>query len=306
MIDFRDYNTTLFDERRYVADANKATYALMYRPTDYSYDILKLESSENGKVKAEKVENPTQEQLEYALLNWIVYDNDSNRNKTGVYAKDLDQIVEDYAKVLHMAKTNTHVNTSYIFKRYGLDGGGEYWQGALNGVIRDILKGIQKEKFKKENNPYEFSLDGVFGKVLYERDANGDRVILEPTMEYGYELYKVILSGNDMEMKKIQNPTKDQLETALLNVIIRDNYTNPNKTGIYFLDIEQIEDAFNMTMARAKKDGLTTEQMLRVFGLDYNGELMSSAVNGLIKDVLDSEKESDGGYPQYTDGSSIY
>ena len=173
-------------------------------------------------------------------------------------------------------------------------------------MIRDILKGIQKEKFKKENNPYEFSLDGVFGKVLYERDANGDRVILEPTMEYGYELYKVILSGNDMEMKKIQNPTKDQLETALLNVIIRDNYTNPNKTGIYFLDIEQIEDAFNMTMARAKKDGLTTEQMLRVFGLDYNGELMSSAVNGLIKDVLDSEKESDGGYPQYTDGSSIY
>ena len=305
MIDYRNYNTTLFDERRYVATANKETYALMYKPTDYSYEILKLENDE-GKVRVTKVKNPTQEQLEYALLNWIVYDNDTNHNKTGVYAKDIDQIVEDYAKVLHSAKTNMHINTTYVFKRYGIDGGGEYWQGALNGVVKDILKGIQQEKFQEENNPYEFSLGGVFGKVLYSKDEDGDRVILEPTMEYGYELYKVLLNGNDMKMTKIQNPTKNQLETALLNVIIRDNYSNPNKTGLYFLDVEQIEDAFNMTMARAQKDGLTTEQMLKVFGLDYNGELMSSAVNGLIKDILDTEKENDGGYLQYSDGSSIY
>ena len=284
MIDCENYGVYVINDRGYIAGKNKEVYAVDYRPGDYGYDIVSVDYK-NNKVVRTKIEDPTEEQLEYALLNYILDDNHTNRNKTGYYTKDVDQIVDEYRALFAEAKENSLITTKTIFTRFGLDPKGEYWQGALNGVVKDFLQMVQGKNFVESiNKYYVLRTTTGFDELMYEKDNNGNRYTLAPTMEYEYEI--------KCNGKTVENPTKTQLGYALLNEIIKDNYTNPSKTGMYQFDKEQIIDMFRSVMSRVKKEGMTAEKVEACFGLDYSGELMSSAVNGVIEDLL-KDREND-------------
>ena len=287
MLTARDYSVKINDNRAYIADENGDVFVADYNPGDYGYIIKEIVTDKNHHPAYYRVENPTQEQLENALLNLILDDNNTNRNKTGLYSKDIDQVFDEFVHFMSRAKEeHSRISTSAVFSRFGLNPTGEYWQGATNGLIKDVLKGAQH----KSDKSYDYIIRGTqkFDPIVYEKDENGDIYVVDSDYaNYEYKIYKLV--GNDFE--EVESPSQEQLKNALLNLVIKDNFTNPSKTGMYNLDKEQIEDCFGFALSKIKKSNLNGREFSRLFGINFNGEYMWSAATKLIEDVVSGLQE---------------
>lgn len=287
MLTAREYNVKLDDKRAYIADENGKVFVADYRPGDYGYVVKELVSGKDKGSTFNRIDNPTQGQLENALLNLILEDNNTNRNKTGLYSKDIDQIFDEFISFMSRAKDEySRISTSAVFSRFGLNPRGEYWQGATNGLIKDVLKGLQH----KSDKAYDYVFRGPqkFDSMVYNKDENGDVYVVDSDYaNYEYKIYKIV----ENNLEEVENPTQDQLKNALLNLVIKDNFTNPSKTGMYNLDIEQIEDCFGFALNKIQKSKLSAEEFSRLFGIHYDGELMWSASTKLIEDVVSGLQE---------------
>ena len=210
---------------------------------NYNYGIYQI-SVKDGQKSRTQIKNPTQEQKEFALLNSIIYDNEISYHKRGIYKKSVEKICAAYQMALYkMIKENW--STEQVFEEFGIEPVGEYMKGAYNGLIKDILAGRQIKEDKSKLYYVERSPKSVDFEH-YQKAQDGKVYVIQPSeKKYGYNLYQ--LDKNSQII--VKNPNQKQLENALLNVVIKDNYENPSKTGVYQHTDEYIAAEFDNTLA---------------------------------------------------------
>lgn len=281
MINELELNVKVFGRHAYMADRLDRIYLMGDKASNLTYGIYCV-CTRNGELVKEEVKNPTQTEKEYALLNHILADNQDNVHKRGIYNLDIDQLTDAYLNMLFgMKKSN--VSTNSIFAKFGLNPGGEWMQAALNDLVKDVLMG-RKGFVKKEDLEYVFRDEQPVDNVVYERAKDGEKYLVEPLMSnYSFKIVRV----EGKRKIEVENPTMEQCENALLNLVIEDNFKNPSKTGVYNKDIDEIKTSFNHVLKAMQKEGSHDKsKLLKTFGIDYNGEYMICAVSDLADKVL--------------------
>lgn len=275
-----DTKTKLIGDYPYFCDENGNVYAMGYDIGTYGYKIVTLEGD-----KEKEIKNPTNEQRLYALLNYIWIDNLTNHCKTGIYQKMDEQVIDEFNWFLSDINT-MNFRTKSIFARFGLNPSGEIQQGALNGLVKDIV--LENKKTAKESDlEYVFRNETPVSPVaLRSAEKDGKIYVVKPDYaNYGFKIY-------DIDGNKVEEPQQYQKENALLNLVLADNVSNPSKTGLYCLDSDMIEDAVEKEIHYIKNGKCEADKMLKDFGLYYSGELMSSAVDGLVNSIKAKEEEN--------------
>lgn len=277
-------NVKRIGKNDYVADIYDDIFVMDSRYGDYSYNIYKI-AIKNGQTVKTLIEYPTQEQREYALLNAIINDNNTNLNKKGIYQKSVDQLCAYYQSALYeMIKENW--STARIFEEFGLAPDGEYLQGAYNGLIKDVLAGRQIKQDKSKLD-YVFRGERPVELENYLKAIDGSVYYIKPKFHnYGYKLYQM----KDNTELEVQNPNLEQLEYALFNTVLKDNWQNPNKTGIYQNAKEYVLAELEDALIKMQKGHFGKDDFMKRFGLEFSGELMSSAVEDLIVDTQNGIK----------------
>lgn len=285
MINDLELNVKVVRKHAYMADRLDDVYLVHHMKDALTYGITCIHKR-NGEV-VEEIKKPTQTQKEYALLNYILEDNQNNIHKSGIYNFDIDLLTDAYLNVLFgMKKAN--VSTESIFNKFALNPNGEYMQAALNDLVKDILIG-RKGFVKPEALSYVVREEQPVDNVVYERAEDDEKYLVEPKMsKYSFKIVRI--QGN--RKIEVENPTKEQCENALLNLVIEDNFKNPSKSGVYNKDVEQIKTEFYHALNGMKKEQSNDKsKLLKKFGLDYSGEYMICAVGELTDKVLGLDKE---------------
>ncbi|MBO7508555.1 MAG: hypothetical protein J6T39_02810 [Clostridia bacterium] len=275
------YKTKSVGKYAYIADENNDVYVFRMGNNPYKYEIALATNKQDNLVEETLVKNPTQEQKEYALLNLIILDSCENKNKTGIHFLDLEQICDEFIVALSQID---HENYTVLdmFKHFGLSPRGKYTEIAYNNLIKDVISG-RCENVDKQRLEYAQVGRRKVALSFYKKDSNGIINLAKPnTLNYGYRIIEVH-PRMEIENKK---PTQEQLENALLNVIIEDNLSNPNKSGAYNVDIDEITKVFAKTMQRVEEGKCGKDSILTTFGLDFEGEYINSLTNNLIDDVI--------------------
>lgn len=249
------------------------------------------------------VENPTSEQLQYALLNLIIEDNYSNVNKRGYYQKGEEFLFEEYTKILKEAEDEAKaekesvgvenildnkdfkITPSLIFNKFAIVPKTSADPALYNGIIRSVLADIQG----RDKNAYEYVIREVpkFDEKKYEADKSGIYTIEASNENNGYKIVKI----SDGDKKEIKKATKDQLKNALMNVVIKDHFTNLNKTGLYNKltgDLD-IDSCFQFAINKKIKNG---QEFLRLFALkldDKTANAIKNAVNDIVEPTAEKE-----------------
>ena len=282
-MDRLENRTTLRDNQRFFADENGDVYVLSLDISRYGYTVSKMIEVGKNATETHEVKNPTKEQKLYALLNYVFLDNQRSVDKTGIYNLSDDQIYDAFEHFM-LDLSSKNMTTKEVFARFGLNPSGEWEQGATNGIIRDIIIEYGRHE-KAEDLDYVFRSETPVSYFGLERAEDGNVYVAEPDYagSYGHNICRLLPNNKSVVIK---NPTSAQRENALLNLIVADNISNPSKTGIYSRDIEQIEHAFAHTMYDAENGKCKTSDVLRRFGVDFSGELMSTLAYDLTSDVI--------------------
>ena len=283
-------NLVIVDKERYFANEDNDVYVMSHDMGTYGYYISKLIKHKTLGAKTVKVENSTKSQRLYALLNYIFKDNEYSAHKTGIYYLSEEQIYDAFTSFVKNISCN-NVKSSEVFDLFALNPSGEYEQGALNGLVKDILLEAGFVKSSKDVN-YVFRADGSVEYLALRKSEDGNVYVARPDYKgsYGYEVCKL------MPNKKafiIKNPTKEQNRNALLNLIVADALVDPKKTGIYRKDIEQIEDGFEHILYDMKHDNVEVDDVAKRFGIEYNGELFYSVFQKLTQKVIDQQTKNE-------------
>lgn len=260
-------------------------------------DIKKLSAA--GELK---IENPTTEQLQYALLNLIIEDNYANVNKRGYYQKGEELLFDEYTKLLKKAEeesqaekeilglnktieTNFEITPALIFNKFALVPKTSADPALYNGIIRAVLGDIQERD--KDAYDYINRKAPEFDTKNYKRDSRGEIYTVEVGEDNSYKIVKI----SDGIRKEIKKASKDQLKNALMNLAIKDHYTNLNKTGLYNKlagDLD-IDSCFEFAINKKIKNG---QEFLRLFALKLDDKT-ANAVKALVNDIVENTNEKE-------------
>lgn len=265
----------------FIADENNKVYVLKMGNNPFKYEIVLAENNNKNLVDETVIKEPTQEQREYALLNLIMLDNISNKNKTGIYYRDTEQICDEFVAMLYEIDHNK-LSINDVLERFGLTPIGKFTENAYNSLIKDIINGRCENV---ENYRLEFAKRETKKVHLsqYHKSADGYIYLAKPnTFNLGLRIIQIRPS---MELE-VKNPTQSQLEDALLNVIVADNYTNPNKSGMYKSDTIQLKNDYIKTLVEIKNGKCDKKILFNKFGLDINNKYLERYVDLLTEKVV--------------------
>ena len=196
-----------------------------------------------------------------------------------------EQVVDSFNSMFFLKSNEPNLTTRGIFARFGLNPSGELDQGALNGLVKDIVMEC-KGKTDISDIEYVFREKKPASFFALTRAEDGKVYVVKPDYaNYGFEIH-------EYDGKLVENPKQFQKENAFLNLVLADNVMNPSKTGIYSADRDCLEDQVDAVLCDLHNNKFDSNNLLKKFGLYFDGELMASAADKLVASLKPKEEEN--------------
>ena len=281
-----NYNVKVIGRRAFIADKDNNVYVLKLANNPNGYGIALAKNDEKHLVAEIDIENPTQEQKEYALLNLILTDQDHNPSKTGFYALEMEELCDEFILMLYDIDNN-ELSVKGVLDRFAIIPIGKYSELAYKNLIRDVISG-------RCENVDKIRLADVKRKAsqmsLYycKKAEDGYIYLAKPkTIKLGYRIIQV---RPTIELA-IKEPSQKQIETALFNLIVEDDKTNLGKTGIYNKDRAELTQLYTKTLKDIENGKCNKNGLLERFALNFDKSYLNDLANKLCEDVVKNRQK---------------
>ena len=281
------YNVKAVGRRAFIADKNNNVYVIKLTDNPSRYGIALAKNDEKHLVEEIDIKNPTQEQKEYALLNLILTDQEHNPSKTGFYALDMEDLCDEFILMLHDIDSNI-LSVRGVLDYFAIKPLGKFREIAYKNLIRDVISG-RCENVDKNRLADEKRKASQMSLYYCKKAEDGYIYLAKPkTMNMGYRIIQV---RPTMEFE-IKEPSQEQIETALFNLIVEDNKTNLGKTGIYNKDRAELSQLYTKSLKDIENGKCNKNELIDRFALNFDKSYLNDLANKLCADVVEKRQKT--------------